>query len=58
MSSPIYSHGTCAICKERYDFLMALHSDKGGPACCLYAAANGTQSMASDAGLAASSSGR
>jgi hypothetical protein len=30
-----YSHGTCAICKERHDFLMALHGEKGGPMCCL-----------------------
>jgi hypothetical protein len=30
-----YSHGTCAICKERHEFLMALHGDKGGPMCCL-----------------------
>jgi hypothetical protein len=30
-----YSHGTCAICNERHDFLMALHGDKGGPMACL-----------------------
>jgi hypothetical protein len=30
-----YSHGTCAVCGKRDDFLMALHGDNGGPMCCL-----------------------
>jgi hypothetical protein len=30
-----YSHGECSICHERNEFLMPLHGEQGGPACCL-----------------------
>jgi hypothetical protein len=30
-----YTHGECAICHERHNFLMTLHGEAGGPSCCL-----------------------